>query len=223
MIKLYGHELSGNSYKAKLMLALLGIDYEWIKVDLLKGEHQTAQFLELNPFGQVPLLVDNEIILADAQAILVYLARRYGGDQWLPNDPESLSRVVRWLSTTAGEVRQGPEFARLYYVFNATTIDIERAKQKSEFILTQLERHLSDNRQWLECDGEAYPFAEQVRRTQGNRPTIADIAVFPYIALAEDGKVSLSPYTNVLNWIERVQSLPGFITMPGIKGSIAVS
>ncbi|MGL5877696.1 MAG: glutathione S-transferase family protein [Xenococcaceae cyanobacterium] len=206
MIELYGHELSGNSYKAKLMLSLLGIDYKWIKIDLLKGEHKTAEFLKLNPFGQVPLLIDNEMILADAQAILVYLARRYGGDQWLPSDPESLSRVVRWLSTTAGEVRQGPEFARLYYLFNATNIDIERAKQKSEFILTQLERHLSD-RQWLECE----------------RPTIADIAVFPYIALAEDGKVSLAPYTNVLNWIERVQSLPGFITMPGIKDFTAVS
>jgi glutathione S-transferase len=143
------------------------------------------------------------MVLPDAQAILVYLARRYGGDQWLPNDPESLSRVVRWLSTTAGEVRQGPEFARLYYLFNATSIDIERAKQKSEFILTQLEQHLSENRQWLECD----------------RPTIADIAVFPYIALAEDGKISLKPYTNVLNWIERVKNLPGFITMPGIKVS----
>ncbi|MGL5794179.1 MAG: glutathione S-transferase N-terminal domain-containing protein, partial [Waterburya sp.] len=57
MIELYGHELSGNSYKAKLMLSLLGIDHEWIKVDLLKGEHKTAEFLKLNPFGQVPLLI----------------------------------------------------------------------------------------------------------------------------------------------------------------------
>jgi glutathione S-transferase len=200
MIKLYGHELSGNCYKVKLMLALLGINYEWIKVDLLKGEHKTAEFLKLNPFGQVPLLIDEEIILPDAQAILVYLARRYGGDRWLPNDPESLSRLVRWLSTTAGEVRQGPEFARLYYLFKATSIDIERATQRSEFILTQLEQHLSD-RQWLECD----------------RATIADIAVFPYVALAEDGKISLKPYKNVLNWIERIKSLPGFIAMPGIK------
>lgn len=206
MIKLYGHELSGNSYKVKLMLSLLRIDYEWIKVDLLKGEHQTAEFLALNPFGQVPLLIDNDMTLADSQAILVYLARRYGGDRWLPNDPESLSRVVRWLSTAAGEVREGVGFARLYYLLNADYINIERAKQRSEFILTQLEQHLSD-RDWLECD----------------RLTIADIAVFPYIALAEDGKISLKPYTNVLNWIERVQSLPGFITMPGIKGSTAVS
>ncbi|NJK56059.1 MAG: glutathione S-transferase family protein [Pleurocapsa sp. SU_5_0] len=201
MIKLYGHELSGNSYKVKLMLSLLEIDYEWIEVDLLKGEHQTAEFLELNPFGQVPVLVDNDITLADSQAILVYLARRYGGDQWLPSEPEFLSRVVRWLSITAGEVREGVGFARLYYLFNANYVNIERATQRAEFILTQLERHLSDNRQWLECDC----------------PTIADIAVFPYVALAEDGKISLKPYTKVLSWIDRVQSLPGFIAMPGIE------
>jgi glutathione S-transferase len=204
MIKLYGHELSGNCYKAKLMLALLGIDYEWIKVDLLKGEQKTAEFLKLNPFGQVPLLIDEEIVLPDAQAILVYLARRYGGDRWLPNEPESFSRVVRWLSTSAGEVREGVEFARRYYLFNADYVNIDRATQRSEFILTQLEQHLSDNRQWLECD----------------RITIADIAVFPYVALAEDGKISLKPYTNVLNWIDRVKSLPGFIAMPGIEEKV---
>ncbi|MGL5873822.1 MAG: glutathione S-transferase family protein [Xenococcaceae cyanobacterium] len=200
MIKLYGYQLSGNSYKAKLMLALLGIDYEWIELDLLAGEQKTAEFLQLNPFGQVPLLVDGEIILADAQAILVYLARRYGGDRWLPLDAESLSRVVRWLSTTAGEVREGVEFARRYYLFNANYVNIDRATQRAEFILTQLDRHLS-NRQWLECD----------------RPTIADIAVFPYVALAPDGKISLERYTNVVRWIDRVKNLPGFIGMPGIN------
>ncbi|MGL5807936.1 MAG: glutathione S-transferase family protein [Xenococcaceae cyanobacterium] len=200
MIKLYGYQLSGNSYKAKLMLALLGIDYEWIELDLLAGEQKTAEFLQLNPFGQVPLLVDGEIILADAQAILVYLARRYGGDRWLPLDAESLSRVVRWLSTTAGEVREGVEFARRYYLFKANYVNIDRATQRAEFILTQLDRHLS-NRQWLECD----------------RPTIADIAVFPYVALAADGKISLERYTNVVRWIDRVKNLPGFIGMPGIN------
>jgi len=199
MIKLYGHELSGNSYKAKLLLSLLGIEYEWIKVDLLKGEHKNPEFLSLNPFGQLPVLVDEEVILADAQAILVYLARRYGGDSWLPLDAVSLSQVVRWLSTTAGEVRQGPESARLYYLFKATSINIDRANQKAEFILTQLNKHLS-NRQWLEFE----------------HPTIADVAIFPYVALAADGKIDLSPYPHVLNWIERVKQLPGYIPMTGL-------
>ncbi|MBN3946142.1 MAG: glutathione S-transferase [Nostoc sp. NMS7] len=205
MIKLYGHELSGNSYKVKLLLSLLGIEHEWIKVDLLKGEHKASEFQSLNPFGQVPVLVDGDTIIKDAQAILVYLARCYGGEQWLPLDAVSLSQVVRWLSTTAGEVRQGPESARLYYLFNATSIDIDRANQKAEFILTQLNQHLRD-RQWLEFE----------------RITIADIAVFPYVALAPDGKIALDSYPHILAWIERVKTLPGFIGMQGIAAPTLV-
>lgn len=205
MIQLYGHELSGNSYKAKLMLSLLDLNYDWIQVDLLKGAHRQPEFVTLNPFGQVPVLVDGDMILADAQAILVYLAQRYGGESWLPLDAESISRVVRWLSTTAGEVRQGPESARLYYLFNATNINLEQATQKSEFILTQLNQHLAQ-REWLEC----------------GHPTIADVAVFPYIALAHDGKIDLSSYLSVLEWLERVKHLPGFIGMSGIETPIAI-
>ena len=204
MIKLYGHEMSGNSYKVRLFLELLKVDYEWIKVDLMKGEHKSPDYLALNPFGQVPLLVDGEVKLADAQAILVYLARQYGGEQWLPTDALPLAQVFRWLSTTAGEVRQGPENARLYYLFGATNINIERAHQKAAYILTQLNQHLSD-RQWLEFD----------------HPTIADIAVFPYVALARDGKIDLDAYPNVLTWIDRVKQLPGFIPMAGISAPVA--
>jgi glutathione S-transferase len=200
MIKLYGHEVSGNSYKARLMLSLLSLEYEWIKVDLLKAEQKSPEFLALNPFGQVPLLVDGEVQLADAQAILVYLARQYGGEQWLPLDALSIAQVILWLSTAAGEVRQGPENARLYHLFGAgTNINIERATQKSAFILTQLNQHLS-LRTWLEFE----------------RPTIADVAVFPYIALARDGKIDLDPYPNVLAWIDRVKHLSGYIPMDGI-------
>jgi glutathione S-transferase len=199
MIKLYGHELSGNSYKVRLFLELLNLNYEWIKIDLMKGEHKSPDFLALNPFGQVPLLIDGETKLADAQAILVYLARQYSGDQWLPLEALPLAQVVRWLSTTAGEVRQGPENARLYHLFGATSINIERAYQKAEHILTQLDEHLS-TRTWLEFE----------------RPTIADVAVFPYIALAPDGKIDLTPYPHVLAWIDRVKHLPGYIPMSGL-------
>lgn len=204
MIKLYGHEMSGNSYKARLFLKLLNLDYEWIKVDLIKGEHKSPEYLALNSFGQVPLLVDGDIKLADAQAILVYLARQYGSEQWLPLDALPLAQVIRWLSTTAGEVRQGPENARLYNLFGATSINIERAHQKAEYILTQLDQHLS-TRTWLEFE----------------RPTIADVAVFPYVALAPDGKIDLTPYPNVSAWIERVKHLSGFVGMVGITEPIA--
>lgn len=199
MIQLYGHELSGNSYKAKLLLSLLNLDYEWIRVDLMSGAHKKPDFLRLNPFGQVPVLVDGNTIIADAQAILVYLARQYGGEAWLPLEAEPLSRVVRWLSITAGEIRQGPESARLYHLFKATSINLEGATQKSDFILSQLNEHLCD-RPWLELE----------------RPTIADIAAFPYIALAPDGHISLETYPHVLAWIDRVKNLPGFVGMAGI-------
>jgi glutathione S-transferase len=199
MIQLYGHELSGNSYKVRLLLELLGLDYTWVKVDLMKAEQKSPDYLALNPFGQVPTLVDGDTVLADAQAILVYLGRRYGGDSWLPTEALPLAQVVRWLSTAAGEVRQGPENARLYHLFKATTINIDRAQQKATHILSVLDRHLSA-RSWLECD----------------RPTVADIAVFPYVALARDGKVDLDAYPHVLAWIDRVKQLPGYIPMAGM-------
>jgi glutathione S-transferase len=205
MIQLYGHKLSGNSYKVRLMLSLLGVDYEWITVDLLAGEHKQSEFLALNPFGQVPVLVDESTVLPDAQAILVYLARQYGDESWLPLAAEPMSRVVRWLSTTAGEIRQGPESARLYHLFNVTRTNLEQANQKTEFILTQLNNHLAD-RTWLELE----------------HPTIADVAIFPYVALAPDGKIAFDPYPKVLAWIERVKQLPGFIGMAGITEPIAV-
>ena len=199
MIQLYGHEVSGNSYKVRLLLELLNIDYEWIKVDLMKGAHKAPDFLALNPLGQVPVIVDGEVVLADAQAILVYLARQYGDELWLPLESLELAKVVRWLSTTAGEIRQGPENARLYHLFGNKTINIERSHQKAADILTVLDQHLSD-RQWLEFE----------------RPTIADVAVFPYVALARDGKIELEKFPHVLAWIERVKQLPGFIPMTGV-------
>lgn len=203
MLKLYGHPLSGNAYKVKLLLAFLKLEYENIDVALERGEHRQAKFLALNPFGQVPVLIDEAHVIADAQAILVYLARQYGGDQaesWLPLDPLSLAAVMRWLSTTAGEVRQGPESARLYHLFNVQTIDIEKTNKRAAFILSQLNQHLTQ-RDWLACD----------------RPTLADIAVFPYVALSADGQIDLSAYPKVLAWIERIKQIPGFIGMRGLS------
>ena len=199
MIKLHGHELSGNSSKVRLLLGLIGIPYEWVRVDLMAGEHKQPTFLALNPFGQVPVLEDGATILCDAQPILFYLTARQGDGRWLPTDPLEQARVVRWLSTAAGEVRQGPESARLHKLFGVKAIPIERATEKAAFILDRLERHLTP-RLWLELE----------------RPTIADIAVFPYVALAPDGGIDLAPYPNVCAWIRRIQALPGYMPMQGL-------
>lgn len=206
MIILYGHELSGNTYKVRLFLELLDLDYTYTQIDLMKGEHKQADYLAINPFGQVPALVDGGSVLQDAQAILVYLAKTYGGETWLPSEAIALSQIIRWLSTTAGEIRQGLENARLYHLFGVKSINIDRALEKSHLILGQLNAHLSD-RSWLE----------------GDHPTIADIAVFPYVALAPDGGVALDDYPHVVAWIDSVKKLPGFIGMRSVDASKVVS
>ncbi len=103
------------------------------------------------------------------------------------------------MSVTAGEVRQGPENARLYYLFGVKSINIDRATEKANSILTLLNQHL-ETRSWLEFE----------------HPTIANVAVFPYIALAKDGKISLEVYPHVIAWIEQIKALPGFVGMIGI-------
>jgi glutathione S-transferase len=211
MLKLYGYPLSGNSYKVALMLSLLGVEYESVSINVVAGEHRQPEFLMLNPFGQIPVVRDGDILLSDAQAILVYLARQYGGEEaerWLPSDPLAMAQVLRWLSVAAGEVRQGPEFARLYHLFGVSTINIERASDRAAFILAQLNRQLT-GRDWLACEGDEGALK--------NRLTIADVAVFPYVALAPDGKIDLDPYPYVLAWIERIKQLPNFVGMAGIR------
>lgn len=199
VIKLFHHERSGNSYKVRLFLSLLNLEHEIVTVDLMKEEQKSPEFLKLNPFGQIPVLVDGEKVFQDSQAILIYLARKYGDESWLPNDAESLSRIVRWLSISAEEIAQGLGAARRFYLLNDTNIKIEVATQKSTFILQQIEQHLA-GREWLELD----------------RPTIADIAVFPYVALAPDGKISLDSYPRIQTWIDLLKQLPGFVGMRGI-------
>lgn len=77
-MKLYYHNLSGHSHRTRLFLGLLGADYEPVFVDLMKGEHKTESFLRINPFGQVPALVDGDTSIGDSNAILVYLAKKTG-------------------------------------------------------------------------------------------------------------------------------------------------
>ena len=118
-IKLFRHPLSGHAHRVELMLSLLQLPAELISVDLAKGAHKHPDFLALNPFGQVPVIDDDGVIVADSNAILVYLAKKYGNGRWLPEDPVGAARVQRWLSVAAGQVAFGPAAARLITVFGA--------------------------------------------------------------------------------------------------------
>jgi len=198
MLKLYDFTLSGNCYKVRLMMALLNLEHELVSINVKNGEQKTPEFLNLNQWGQVPVLVDGDLVLRDSQAILVYLARHYGGESWLPNDAEAMSLVMQWLSTAVHDIQQGFAAARVYHLFGRQ-LDIETATARAYGVLKVMNQHLAQ-RQWLEL----------------NCPTIADIACFPYIALAEDGKISLANYPYVVDWITRVKQLPGYVGMPGL-------
>ena len=118
-IKLYHFPLSGHAHRVQLMLSLLELPVEMVFVDLAKGAHKQADFLALNAFGQVPVIDDDGLVLADSNAILVYLAHKYGKGRWLPTDPIGAAQVQRWLSVAAGPIHSGPATARLITVFGA--------------------------------------------------------------------------------------------------------
>ncbi|ATG91768.1 glutathione S-transferase family protein [Methylomonas koyamae] len=197
-MKLYDMELSGNCYKIRLLCGLLGIDYERVPVDLMQGQHKTEDFLRLNPRGQIPVLEDAGALIWDSSAILLYLARQYGGEQWLPLAAKPMAEVMQWLSLAQNELLYGLARARAAKKFNRPW-DVEQCQQHGRLGLQVLERQLATN-VWL----------------AGSQPTIADIACYPYVALAPEGGVALAEFPAVLAWMQRIRELPGYVAMPGI-------
>ncbi len=198
MIKLYDSPLSGNAYKVRLFLALLDVEYQKMPVDLRAGDNRKAEHLARNPRGQIPVLEDGEAIVWDSQAILVYLARRYGDGAWLPLDPAPMAEVAQWLAVSENELLFGLARARAVKKFGRE-FDLKASQEYGKSGLKVLDAHLK-NRQWLAA----------------GQPTIADIACYPYVALAPEGEITLANRPNLLRWIRRVQSLPGYVGMEGI-------
>lgn len=196
--KLYDLELSGNCYKVRLLANLLGVPLQIVPVDFLAGEHKKPPLVTLNPFGEIPIFQDGEVVLRDSQAILVYMARKWGGESWLPTDPVGLARVCEWLMTAGNEIARGPNDARLHDKFGCD-LDVALARSRAHRILGLLEAHLS-SRPWLALD----------------RPTVADIACMPYVALGHEGGVPLDDFRSIRAWIDRIKALPGFVSMPAI-------
>jgi glutathione S-transferase len=197
-MKLYDMELSGNCYKVRLFCSLLGVNYESIPVDLMKGEHKQADFLARNPRGQVPVLDDDGTVVWDSMAILVYLARKYGDDRWLPTEAETMARVMQWLALSENEILYGLARARAVSKFNRPW-NLAQCQQLGRSGLEVMENHLEKNR-WLAADW----------------PTIGDIACYPYVALAPEGGVALDDFPLVGQWIAGIRSLPGYVSMPGL-------
>ena len=192
-MKLYHHPLSGHAHRVHLFLSLLGVPYELVQVDLMAGAHKQPAFLQLNRFGQVPTLDDNGVIVSDSNAILIYLAKKHRRADWLPETPEGAAAVQRWLSVAAGQIAFGPAAARLVALFGAK-FNAEEVIARAHAILALIDAEL-EGRRWI-----AAP-----------QPTIADVALYSYIARAPEGNVDLSAYRNVRAWLGRIEALPGFV------------
>ncbi|MDP9602120.1 UNVERIFIED_ORG: glutathione S-transferase [Variovorax paradoxus] len=196
-IKLYGSAISGHVHRVRLFLTMLGLPFEAVEIDMRKRENRTPEFLARNPFGQVPVIEDGEVTLADSNAILVYLNERYAPDpsRWMPRDAVGAARVQRWFSVAAGPLAYGPAAARIIALFGHSSDPTEIVK-RSHALLSVMEMHL-----------EQQPFLA------GPSATLADIANYAYVARAPEGSVSLDGYPKVREWLGRVEALPGFVPM----------
>lgn len=197
--------LSGHAHRARLFMSLLGIPHEVVDVDLRSGAHKTPEFLALNPFGQLPVLDDNGTIIADSNAILVYLATKFGRTDWLPQDAKGAAMVQRWLSVAAGDLAFGPAAARLITVFGAK-FNPDDVIARAHVLLKRLEAHLAE-REWL----------------VGAQPTIADVALYSYLSSAPEGNVDLSAYPRVNAFLRRIEALPGFVPFAKTRAGLAAA
>lgn len=202
---LHDFELDEGCYKVRLMLAVLGLAHATVAVDVFPGaEHQTRKFLELNPRGSVPVLVDGDLVLTGAEAILAYLARRYDGmDHWLPaDDPILFGQAMTWLFFAADTLRAAA-LARHNAMFEAaadTAAVVAAAKAAFRIMDDHMTVRAFDGCHWF----------------VGRTPTVADIALFPSIALSRDAGIEHDAYPALRRWMRHVRTIPGFRTMPGI-------
>ena len=202
-IKLYRMALSGHCHRVEVFLSLLGLPCELIEVDLRAGAHKAPDFLARNPFGQVPVIEDGDVTLADSNAILVYLEGRYAPGQWLPREPLAAAQVQRWLSVAAGPLAFGAAAARVIQLFKRPD-DPADAIARANSLFKVMDEQLA-----------ARPFLV------GDNPTLADVANYSYVARAPEGKISLEPYPKLRAWLARVEALPGFVAM--IKSPVGLA
>jgi glutathione S-transferase len=193
-ITVYGTEYSGHAHRVVLLLRMLEIPFRFVPTPA--EARSSPEFLRLNPLGQIPVLRDGEILIADSNAILVYLAKRYAPtSQWLPEEALAAARVQRWFAIAAGELAHGPGLARRIVQWGSPG-DRQRALEIGESLFRFMEAHLADT-----------PYLAAAH------PTLADLACYSYTAHAPEGGLSLRPYPAIRGWLSRVEALPRFEPM----------
>jgi glutathione S-transferase len=192
-MKLYMTGNSGNAYKVRLLLEMLKVPYEKALVDFPGKEHKQPKYLAINPRGQVPALEDEGRVYWDSTACLVYVARKHGGEKWLPTDAAGMAEVMQWLAVSNNEIHYGLQWAR--GVMNKIKQgNVEEYQGYGKQGLAVLEGRLKGN-DWLAA----------------GRPTIADIACYPYVSVAPEGGFKLEAYPAVQAWMKRIEALPGWV------------
>ncbi|HUG63538.1 MAG TPA: glutathione S-transferase family protein [Methylomirabilota bacterium] len=203
-ITLYDFELSASCYKIRLLLALLKIDYKRVPINFFPAfEHRKPAFLKINPLGQLPALTDGEVVLRDAQAILAYLAKAYDkSGRWLPEDPVVFGQVMMWLFFAASELSPAT-LARLNALLDFPA-DGPAATQAARKAFRIVDDHMTHR----EFAGGSW--------VVGDHATLADLVLFPSIALSRDFGVEHDQFPALRRWIRRLRGLDSFIVMPGI-------
>ncbi|MES2103041.1 MAG: glutathione S-transferase family protein [Pseudomonadota bacterium] len=196
MITLYDYLPSQNAYKIRLLLKQLQQDYKTEFVSIFEGEGQRPEFLAVNPTGAVPAIrLEGGRVLAESNAILFYLAQ---GSRFLPHDPFEQAKVLQWLSFEGDYVQATVATIRHWTMTGKLARRAESLVSSKRAgalkVLHILDRELADRR---------YLVADTY--------TIADISLFAYVHLAEDGGLPLQDYPNILRWIERIKSQDGYL------------
>ena len=193
-MKLYDYLPSGNSYKVRLLLAYLGIDYEWVNLDIIKGETQTDGYKALNPVGQIPLLelADGRRI-AESNAILYFLAE---GTPYFPTSVFDQAKALQWMFFEQYKHEPSIAVARFihHYAMDTRKDELPSLTTRGYQALDVMEKHLSD-----------HPFFI------GAGPTISDISLYGYTHVAEEGGFDLSNYPAIQNWLTRMTEHPRHI------------
>jgi glutathione S-transferase len=196
--KLYDFLPSGNSYKVRLLMTQMGMPFERINVNILQGETRTPDFLSKNPNGKIPVLeVDTGEYLAESNAILVYLSE---GTEFLPYDRFLRAQVLQWLFFEQYSHEPFIATSRFWISILGKAeeyqTEIEKKREPGYAALKVMENHLSNHQFFV-----------------GERYTIADIALFAYTHVADEGGFDLSNFPCIQAWIERVKSQPRYISI----------
>ncbi|HEX9666519.1 MAG TPA: glutathione S-transferase family protein [Thermodesulfobacteriota bacterium] len=199
MISLYDHPLSGNCYKVRLLLSHLGVHYERITIDFFKGENKTEDFKKLNPNQKIPVIRDGDLILWESSAILLYLGKKFSPNIYYSEELDRFGLISQWL------------------FFGKTSIDpsLARARFMTRFVPEE-KRDEGELRSLRNAGESALQILEdQLKKNDflAGSYSLADIGCFPYVNMAEEGGVSLTPFPSVISWCERIGSQPGYISI----------